>query len=246
MTYKYFYQTKDNENRTGEIKARDRAGAYTQLRKQGIRPYRVVGDDPIKWQPWAIGGAISLLAAVVVALGLIVMMGEGTRALAGRCQIEGDARYLMEKSIDAWDNIFETKLDRYLAAYAQPGDDTIPLEATERDWPVFKAELEKPLVRSSGDRDEVRQLKDILEKLREEMKAYLAGGGTVGDYLDFLEERQQRERNVRRAAIQAVRNAPEGSRHRVWLNENTRLKDMKMAPIPEGTMHIEPAADKAP
>ena len=33
MKYQYFYQTKDNENRSGWIKARNRESAYTILRK---------------------------------------------------------------------------------------------------------------------------------------------------------------------------------------------------------------------
>ena len=36
MKYKYLYQTKDNENREGWIKAKDRADAYAKLRKQGV------------------------------------------------------------------------------------------------------------------------------------------------------------------------------------------------------------------
>ena len=51
MKYQYFYQTKTNENRDGWITAKNRAEAYAALRKQGIRPYRVVGDDPVRWQP---------------------------------------------------------------------------------------------------------------------------------------------------------------------------------------------------
>ena len=71
MKYQYFYQTKENENRSGWIAAKDRADAYTQLRKQGIRPYRVKGDDPVRWQPWALGATIAALAlALVCALAL--------------------------------------------------------------------------------------------------------------------------------------------------------------------------------
>ena len=54
MTYKYLYQDKENRNLEGEIKARNRADAYLLLRKQGIRPYRLIGDDPWNWRPGAI------------------------------------------------------------------------------------------------------------------------------------------------------------------------------------------------
>lgn len=73
MTYKYLYQDKQNNNCEGEVKARDRADAYTILRKQGIRPYRIIGDDPWNWQPWAIGAGYAVLMAVVVVLAILLM-----------------------------------------------------------------------------------------------------------------------------------------------------------------------------
>lgn len=71
MTYRYLYQTKDNENREGEIKARSRDEAYTLLRKQGIRPYRVIGDDPWNWRPWTIAAGYAVLVA---ALGVLLWL----------------------------------------------------------------------------------------------------------------------------------------------------------------------------
>ena len=65
MKYQYFYQTKANENRSGWIKARNRESAYTLLRKQGIRPYRIVGDDPLNWRPWAIGLLVTVLTTAL-------------------------------------------------------------------------------------------------------------------------------------------------------------------------------------
>ena len=68
MTYKYLYQDKQNRNCEGEIKAWDRNDAYLQLRKQGIRPYRVIGDDPLNWRPWAIAAGYAVLLALVFVL----------------------------------------------------------------------------------------------------------------------------------------------------------------------------------
>ena len=76
MKYRYLYQTKENENREGWIKARSRDEAYTLLRKQGIRPYRVIGDDPFNWRPWVIGAGYAVLLALVFALsGWILFSG---------------------------------------------------------------------------------------------------------------------------------------------------------------------------
>ena len=73
MTYQYLYQTSENKNRRGEIKARNRAEAYAALRKQGIRPYRVIGDDPWNWRPWAISAGYLVLSAALVVLGIVAL-----------------------------------------------------------------------------------------------------------------------------------------------------------------------------
>ena len=70
MTYKYLYQDKENRNREGEIKARSRDEAYTLIRKQGIKPYRVIGEDPWNWRPWAVAAGYLLLFVVI---GLLAM-----------------------------------------------------------------------------------------------------------------------------------------------------------------------------
>lgn len=77
MTYKYLYQTKENENREGEIKAHSRDEAYTLLRKQGIRPYRVIGEDPWNWRPWAIAAGYAVLVIAIVVLLWIDLRGSG-------------------------------------------------------------------------------------------------------------------------------------------------------------------------
>ena len=73
LKYKYLYQDRENNNLEGEIVARDRDEAYKLLRKQGIRPYRVIGDDPWNWRPWAISAGYVVLSAALVAVGIIAI-----------------------------------------------------------------------------------------------------------------------------------------------------------------------------
>ena len=73
MTYKYLYQDKANNNLEGEIVAKNRDEAYKLLRKQGIRPYRVIGDDPWNWRPWAISAGYLVLTVALVAVGVIAI-----------------------------------------------------------------------------------------------------------------------------------------------------------------------------
>ena len=71
MEYKYLYQTKENENREGVVKAASRADAYAVLRKKGIRPYRLIGDDPPKWRrPAAIASAAAFVAAAAAGIAI--------------------------------------------------------------------------------------------------------------------------------------------------------------------------------
>ena len=78
MTYKYLYQDRENRNCEGEIKAGSREDAYRRLRKQGIRPYRLIGDDPVRWQPFAVSAGYAVLLAAIVALA--VMRGSKSQA----------------------------------------------------------------------------------------------------------------------------------------------------------------------
>ena len=73
MKYVYLYQDRENNNLRGEINARDRADAYARLRQQDIRPYRVIGDDPWNWRPWAISAGYLVLSIALVVLGVIAI-----------------------------------------------------------------------------------------------------------------------------------------------------------------------------
>jgi len=74
LKYKYLYQDRTNNNLEGEIVARNRDEAYKLLRQQGIRPYRVIGDDPWNWRPWAISAGYVILSAALVAVGIVALV----------------------------------------------------------------------------------------------------------------------------------------------------------------------------
>lgn len=235
MKYRYLYQTRDNENRSGEITAADRAQAYAALRRQGIRPYRLIGDDPKWWQrgrTWAMAGAIG--AALVLACALALWLNssrESTRPMP-RMQLTGDMQAIARGAAENWAEALELPLDRYLAAFAQPGWRLEPPNATQDDIARFAQDLESPLARTKDDSDEVRQLKNILLKMRQDMREYLSSGGTIEDYLGFLSERQEQECELRDKARETLERAPEYMRQRAWLNLNTRLRDRGLAPLP--------------
>ena len=79
MKYTYLYQDKSNHNCSGEVEARNRADAYTKIRKMGVRPYRVIGDDPFDWRPVVFWGVIAFAAVVVIGSVACVIIERGER-----------------------------------------------------------------------------------------------------------------------------------------------------------------------
>ncbi len=236
MKYRYLYQTKDNQNKSGEITAADRAEAYTLLRKQGIRPFRVIGDDPKWWQRPHVRSAAATAAAFLVlgiALGVWAFRTHNAHKPSARMQLTGDGQLIAKSAANGWRDALELPLDRFLAAYAQPGWRLEPQRPDAAELAAFEQNLSTPLERASSDPDEIRQLKNILLKMRSDLREYLDDGGTLPDYLDFLEERRKQECELRDKAAEALERAPESMRRRALLNLNTRLRDLGLAPLPQ-------------
>ena len=100
--------------------------------------------------------------------------------------------------------VFRFAAERWLARFAEPGRvvaapaDTRPTEAE------FAACLREPIRIASTDFTEVVDLKRIVTGMKREMRAYLAGGGTVEGYLAELEKRQKLEVSYRERAEQKL------------------------------------------
>lgn len=234
MKYHYYYQTSANETRDGWIQAPNRAEAYAALRKGGIRPYRVIGDDPGRWRKWVTDGVIAVLvgiAGAIIASAVFVQKAEDPHAPMVRQQIQGDASVIAAAAFNGWANVFESPLDRYLAAYARPGRMGNPPLLTPDEFEAVPSELKKPVRHEEAERTEYRQMRNIIAWMRDEMRAYLAAGGTVGDYFELLEERQQQERTLREKAARSVERAPENYRYAAWMSVNANLRDMGIEPI---------------
>ena len=232
MKYRYLYQTKENENKEGWIKARSRENAYALLRKSGIRPYRLIGEDPLNWKPYTAAAAIVSLA---VALAAVLISGREDFRPRRRAQLEGDREVISAGVYSGWTNVLSSALDRRLALYAQPGrfvdKSTIPCD----DLDVFAAELGQEVQHVPGEPPEHRMLRNIIAKMREDMRTYIDEGGDVAGYLEFLDERQTQEREFREKALDTVYRAPESLRERAWLGVNARLKDMGIEPLARPT-----------
>ncbi len=110
-----------------------------------------------------------------------------------RQRIEGDR-----------DSVFTNAAERLLSRFAEPGRavaapaDARPTEAE------FRACLREPIRVASNELTEHIDLKRIVTGMKREMRAYLAGGGTVDGYLAELEKRQRLEISYRERAEQKL------------------------------------------
>ena len=100
--------------------------------------------------------------------------------------------------------IFTNAAERLLARFAEPGravDAPTGEKPTEGEFAVC---LREPVRVASTDFTEVSDLKRIVAGLKREMRAYLAGGGTVEQYLAELAKRQRLEISYRENAEQKL------------------------------------------
>ena len=95
-------------------------------------------------------------------------------------------------------------VERLLARFAEPGR---AVDAPTGEKPTedeFTACLREPVRVASTDFTETVDLKRIVAGMKREMRAYLAGGGTVGQYLAELAKRQRLEISYRENAEQKL------------------------------------------
>ena len=229
MRYRYFYQTRENEEREGTIDARDRGDAYARLRKAGIKPYRLVGRNPRAWKRWA---AIVVLSIAVAALWarLVRVDSKARSAEEGfvRHQIYGDPAIIESGTANGWAACGFGLGESHLAKYAQPG---LPVVSHRRNQGIAAAvdeSLGRRIEPSDGELLEYRQMKRIVEAMKDELRRYKAAGGTTEKYLERLDERQKTEAAYVRSAAQELDEArnrlSDDELAELWTAKNAELR----------------------
>lgn len=227
--FHYFYQSKDNQNLEGWISAKSRDDVYAQLRKVGIKPYKVIGKNPLAWKRWA---AIAVLAAALVVsiLAYFFPIFPNPQSPINRHQIYGAESVIRNGVATDWTVCGLDAGERFLAKYAQPG---VPVAFIRTDLNKLVGVLEASLSRRLQPLDdellEYRQIKQIVEAMKEELRAYIANGGTARLYIDRLQERQSQEVAYYRAAAQELANAKtagasDDDLYTLWSTKNSELR----------------------
>ena len=237
--FHYFYQSKANENLDGWITAKSRDDAYAQLRKVGIKPYKVVGKDPIAWKRWA---AIAVLASALA--GTYAWLAVRTAPTAVdeptvRHQIYGAESVIRNGMATEWAVCGLSAGEKFLARYAQPGLKVAYVRPTSQIVSAVDESLESRQVAAEEDLIEYRQLKEIVESIKDELRRYKAQGGKTEGFIERLQERQSQEVAYYLAASQELENAKssmtEDEVYNLWAAKNAELRAIGLPMLKEPT-----------
>ena len=231
------------------MKAASRDEVFAALRKQGIKAIKVVAADGSKANGEIHGVRKRVVAALVafVALGVgIVAYLSGTRSGGDlddsattafatgqdRRQVIGDAA-IIEKGIrNGWSDVFELEGERFLASFAIPGVKAGQRNTSEKE---FTAALENKCVVADSDSLEARQIKAMVEGMKNEARRYLAAGGSIVEYGKRLTERQDAEiaiyNRVKEEVEKVKTSLPEEDFIQYWERRNDELRNLGIKPI---------------
>ena len=254
MRFIYEYKTKDNERQSGEINASSRNAVYQELKKQGIKPFRVeLAPGLVNWLA-SLGkrsAAIALLTVGIVGL-TILWRGQKDaaetfkdRAVAfadkfenkTRRQVIGDAA-IIEKGIrNGWADVFAEEGERFLASFAIPGVPAGQRTTTEEE---IRAALARQIAPTESDGIEARQIKSMVEGMKDELREFMSEGGTIKQFGACLVERQEAELgyyNRTRNELETLKKSGKTDKEleTLWEKRNEELRQVgiKLVPMPE-------------
>jgi hypothetical protein len=149
-----------------------------------------------------------------------------------RRQIIGDAA-IIEKGIrNGWSDVFALEGERFLASFAIPGVKAGQRNTSEKE---FAAALENKCVVANSDSLEARQIKAMVEGMKNEARRYIAAGGTIVGYGKRLTERQDAEiavyNRVKADIEKARKTMSESDFMTYWEKRNDELRNLGIKTI---------------
>ena len=252
MKYTYAYKTSDGTRHEAAMDAESREAVFAALREQGIRAIKVVSADGSKANGEVRGVRKRVVAAVAVGAAILAgivafIIGESSSQTIGRSnsslsaprhQIYGDPVIIERFERGDFGDALTNRADQMLAWFAQPGRLMCPRGTDPRRMAAAFAEA-SPSSREhsaecsrdmASDSREVRELREIVNGMREELREYLANGnGTPRSYWRRLLERTQQEMQICERTRRELENETNPA---VWEEKNEALRRLGLRPIP--------------
>ena len=232
MKFTYSYNTRDNERREGlVISAPNRDAAFSELNRRGIRPYRLQPVPGLWNRLLGIGGrglAIIVLLVLVGALVTIALTqhkdivefeqtGDVREIVTGainskvRRQLIGDQGFIEKGIRTGWSDVFDGEGERFLASFAIPG---VPATVRTTNVAALEEALGRRIEAGEADGMEARQIKAMVEGMKDEMRRFIAAGGTIEQYGRRLVARQDEEIAIYTRAGNEIEQAMKGGADR--------------------------------
>ena len=256
MKFTYAYKTSDGVRHEAAMDAESREAVFAALRQRGIKAIKVVAADGSKANGEIRGirkrvvalAVLSALCLVLSAVMVFVFWGRGAarvRALpldsTVRRQVIGDTA-IIEKGIrTGWADVFELEGERFLASFAIPGVPAGQRSTSEEKLREALHSTPTPSTYTSGsDGLEARQIRAMVEGMKDEARRFVKAGGSIAQYGRVLVQRQEEEiayYNRAKAEIEAAQKAkmPAAQLNDLWEKRNESLRQMgvKLVPMPE-------------
>ena len=263
MKFTYAYKTSDGVRHEAAMDAESREAVFAALRQQGIKAIKVVAADGSKANGEIRGIRKRVLAAAVVGAAILavigtVMVGRGLRTRRGaqglsalpldnmtRRQVIGDTAVIEKGIRTGWADVFELEGERFLASFAIPG---VPAGQRSTTVEEIQKALDSPWREVSdtprqllpSDSLEARQIRAMVEGMKDEARRFVKAGGSIAQYGRLLVQRQEEEiayYNRAKAEIEAAQKAkmPATQLNDLWEKRNESLRQMgvKLVPMPE-------------
>ena len=255
MKFVYSYNTRQNERREGlTISAPNRDAAFSELNRQGIRPYKLQPAPGLWNKVLALGGrgfaiiGLAIVLVVSVAVSLVQHKelerdGEVREIVSGaitskvRRQLIGD-QGVIEKGIrTGWEDVFAHEGERFLASFAIPG---IPATVRTTNVAALEEALKRKVDATDTDGIEARQIKAMVEGMKDELRRFVAAGGTIEQYGRRLVARQNDEIAIYTRTSNEIEQAAKSGIGKTEVaelvdrrNEELRRMGIKLVQMPE-------------
>ena len=251
MKFVYQYRTSDNRQHRASIKAASKEAAYAVLKAQGIKPGHVDEAPGVfnklfgKGKRWIAIGVLGVLCLVlcVVAQRFRKEVKSAPVQIANsllaetRRQVIGDTAIIEQGIATGWADVFEHEGERFLASFAIPG---VPAGQRNTNVKEIEASLARRVEATETDSIEARQIKAMVEGMKQELREFLAEGGTIVEYGQELVKRQEEElahHDRVKAEIDAAHKSgmPRKQLVELWQKRNAALRGMgvKLVPLPQ-------------